>query len=338
MENDWGAAEEAAFLDASVWHGSLDRAAEILAAHPEIGGSSIYTAAILGDDAAVRRFVTADPASATAKGGPRHWDALTYLCFSKYLRLDPARSDGFVRAAQALLGAGASASTGFYDDSHQPKPEFESALYGAAGVAHHAALTRLLVESGADPNDEEVPYHSPETYDNAALHVLVESGKLTDNSLTTMLLRKSDWHDYKGIEYLLEHGADPNRMTRWRRSALQQALLRDNALRIIELLLDRGGDPASVAGLAARHGRGDVLDLLKRRGIPIELDGVERLLAACARNQADIVRAIRADSPELVAQVIAGGWHVAGGVRGHGQCRRRGAAARPRRGCARRLS
>src|ERR1041385_6634339 len=155
--------EEAAFLEASVWHGSLDRAAEILAAHPEIATSSIYTAAILGDDAAIGRFLAADPAIAPAKSGPRNWDPLTYLCFSTYLRLDPARSDGFVRAARALLDAGASANTGFYEHHHQPEPEFESALYGAAGVAHHAGLTRLLLEHGADPNDEEVPYHSPES-------------------------------------------------------------------------------------------------------------------------------------------------------------------------------
>lgn len=57
-----------------------------------------------------------------------------------------ARSAGFMRAAEALLDAGARAKTGFFDESHHPKPEFESALYGAAGVAHHAELTRLLIE------------------------------------------------------------------------------------------------------------------------------------------------------------------------------------------------
>ena len=118
-----------------------------------------------------------------------------------------------MRAATALLDAGASANTGFFDKDHQPAPEWESALYGAAGVAHHAGLTRLLLERGADPNDDEVPYHAPETHDNDALKVLVESGRLTADSLATMLLRKADWHDYDGLEYLLEHGADPNRMT-----------------------------------------------------------------------------------------------------------------------------
>src|SRR4030095_11112783 len=106
----------------------------ILADHPEVASSNIYTAAILGDDAAVRRFLALDARNATAKGGPRGWDALTHLCFSRYLRLDRARSDSFVRAAQALLDAGASANTGFFEGDHQPKPEWESVLYGAAGV------------------------------------------------------------------------------------------------------------------------------------------------------------------------------------------------------------
>ena len=199
----------AAFIEASIWHGSLEPAQAILTEHPEIAETDIYTASLLGDDATVRRLVAKNPGSATATGGPRNWDALTYLCFSKYLRLDRARTDGFVRAATALLDVGANANTGFWDASHQPEPEWESTLYGAAGVAHHPELTRVLLERGADPNDEETPYHTPESYDNAALKVLVQSGKLNEDSLATMLLRKADWHDTDGIEFLLQRGADP---------------------------------------------------------------------------------------------------------------------------------
>jgi hypothetical protein len=77
-------------------------------------------------------------------------------------------------------------------------------LYGAAGVAHHPELTRLLVERGADPNDDEVPYHSPETLDNRAMKILVKSGKLTPASIVTMLLRKFDWHDDEAVAWLLD--------------------------------------------------------------------------------------------------------------------------------------
>jgi ankyrin repeat protein len=285
------------FLREAIWHGPRDLAEAILTRHPEIAEDDIFVAATLGDDEAVRRLIADDPRSATAKGGPRECDALTYLCFSKYLRLDRTRSADFVRTATALLDAGASANTGFWEPDHQPAPEWESAIYGAAGVAFHPEITHLLLERGAEPNDEETPYHSPETYDNAALHVLVESGKLTADSLTTMLLRKADFHDLKGIRYLLEHGADPNRATRWRVTAFQQAVRRDNALANIEALLDHGADPRTAIALAARRGRADVLDAIERRGVAIEVQGVDASIAACARDSSEA-----AASPELLAQ------------------------------------
>jgi ankyrin repeat protein len=312
-------------LDASHSTGTLERAEAILAAHPEIASASIYTAAILGDDATVRRFLELDAGNATAKGGPHGWDALTYLCFSRYLRLDRTRSEGLVRAAKALLDAGASANTGWYEMNHQPKPERESALYGACGVAHHAGLTHVLLEYGADPNDEETPYHAPETYDNAALKVLVESGKLNDDSLAMILLRKTDWHDYHGIKWLLERGIDPNRMTRWGKTAFHNAVRSDNALEILEVLLDHGADPTlltadgkSAMVMAVRRGRKDALDLFARRGIPIELRGFDRLIAACARNDATSVRSIAEQEPQLVREVVAAGGRLLGEFAGVG--------------------
>jgi ankyrin repeat protein len=317
MNNPVSAVIEAACVPLNASHnsGTLERAEAILAAHPEVVSANIHTAAILGDDAAVRRFLAFDPKNATVKGGPRGWDALTHLCFSKYLRLDRSRSDGFVRAATALLDAGASANTGWFEQNHQPEPVWEPVLYGAAGIAHHAELARLLLARGAEPNDGEVVYHTPETYDNAALQVLVESGKLNDDSLAAMLLRKADWHDYNGIKYLLEHGADPNRMAHWGFTALQQALRRDNDVKIIEAMLDHGADPTlanrwdgeSAISIAVRRGRGDVLALFERQGIATALHGAERLIAACARNDAAAVHSLAESEPQLVEEILAQG-------------------------------
>ncbi len=310
-------------LDSGHASGTLERANEILAAHPDVASANVHAAAILGDEAGVRRFLAIDAGSATAKGGPRGWDALTHLCFSRYLRLDRRRSDGFVGAATALLDAGASANTGWTEEHHQPEPEWESAIYGAAGVAHHPELTRLLLDRGADPNDEETPYHAPETRNNAALKILVESGKLTHDSLATILLRKTDWHDYDGITWLLDHGVDPNRTTRWGKTALHNAILSDNDLDIVDVLLGHGADPTLVASrpdrsacaspgqtaiaMAARRGRGDVLEAFERRGIRVELHGVERLLAACARHDVATVRAIATSEPRIVDELRADG-------------------------------
>src|SRR5258706_5347208 len=133
-------------LDAGHASGTLERAEAILAAHPQIATHDIHAAAILGDDASVRRFLEVDRGNATAKGGPRGWDALTHLCFSKYLRIDRTRAQGFASAARALVEAGASANTGFFERNHQPEPAWESALYGAAGQAPKPEETRVLLE------------------------------------------------------------------------------------------------------------------------------------------------------------------------------------------------
>ncbi|HXI52705.1 MAG TPA: ankyrin repeat domain-containing protein [Candidatus Saccharimonadales bacterium] len=320
-------------LDRGHASGTLEAAEQLLREHPELSNANVYTAAILGSAEAVRAFLAADPASATVKGGPRNWDALTHLCFSRYLRLDAARSAGFVSAARALLDAGASPNTGWYEVNHQPNPGWESVLYGAAGVAHHEELTRLLVERGADPNDGEVAYHAPEGWDNGALKVLVQTGRLSDVSLSTILLRKTDWHDYEGIKWLLEQGVNPNLMTHWGKTALHNAAVSDNALEIFEVLLDHGGDPTLVGGrpdafrsaagksavaLAARRGRGDVLELFERRGIPLGLRGVEELIGACARNDGASVRSITQREPQLVAELMAEGGRLLAWFAGNG--------------------
>ena len=315
----------AAFIEAAIWHGPLDAAEAILAAHPEIARNSIHVAAIVGDDAAVRQFIAADPRNATKKEAPYDGDALVYLCLSKYLRLDPARSAAFVRAATALLDAGADPNTGF--TAKNEYGDFETALYGAAAVAQHAELTRLLLERGADPNEVETPYHVPESYDNAALKVLVESGKLNANSLTTMLLRKADIHDYDGMKYLLEHGADPNRMTRWRYTALHQAVRRDNRIELIDLMLDHGADPTlknaadgkSAVVMAVRRGRGDVLRSFARRGFSLELEGVDVLISpACATNAVAAGRVIAGLSTHLLPEFLAEGGKLLAEFAGNG--------------------
>ena len=50
-----------------------------------------------------------------------------------------------------------------------------------------------------------------------------------------------------------------------------------------------------------------MLEMIERRGIAIELQGVERLIAACARNDSAAVRAIRAKEPQLVRELVAQG-------------------------------
>ncbi|AWO00991.1 ankryin [Chitinophaga alhagiae] len=295
--------------------GTLDAAEAILAAHPEAADANIYTAAILGHENRVKELLAQQPALATAQGGPHNWDALTYLCFSRYLWMPSTRrnGNGHLHCARMLLEHGANANAGWMDDSHLPEPGWESVLYGAAGIAHHGPLTRLLLQYGADPNDGETVYHTPESYHNEAMEALVETGRLSRESINAMLLRKTDWHDYNGVRYLLAAGADPNYMTHWRRSPLQSAVLRDNDLHIVVLMMEHGGNPLlengfdgrSSLSMAARRGRGDLLRLFEQWGVPFELHGVEALIAACALNDAARAQTLVDEDPALLAALLA---------------------------------
>jgi hypothetical protein len=302
--------------------GTLDDAEAILAANPGVAATDIYAVAILGDHVGVKRLLAEDRGRATAKGGPYGWDALTYLCFSRYLRL--RGSDGFVWAAEALLDAGTDPNTGFYEPDHQPAPTFESALYGAAGVAHHGGLTRLLLARGADPNlGGEVGYHAPEGFDNDAMQAIVESERLSASGLTTMLHRKLDWTDRDGVRWLLAHGADPNALSAWGDRALHHSLARGNALPLLETLVHYGADPfltapnhgdRSAVVVAARMGRADALELFARQGHGVELHGDDAFFAALARADrgglgvsSEMVGRLASEHPETVETLAGAG-------------------------------
>lgn len=284
-------------IAATHFDATLDEAQVLLEENPEFSSKDIYSACVVGDAKAVRGFLAKNPKLAKRKGGPLGWDALTYLCFSRFLRFDKSRSAGFVAAAKMLIDAGADVQTGWYDQTHRPTPEWEGLMYGAAALAQNAELTQLLLEHGLDPNDNETPYHSPESYDLSTVRVLASSGKMTEDSLAMMLLRKADWHDLAGIELLLEHGANPNHLLFYDSNAFQHAIKRDNDIANIRAMLDHGADPTlvnskgiSAIHLAAKRGRDDILTMFRERGYSLESDEQTSIAIACALNEMDGVR------------------------------------------------
>ena len=310
---------EVAVVPRHGWHasGTLEHAELILARYPHVATANIYTAAVLADEATVRKFLTQDSTLATADGGPHGWNALTYLAFSRYLRLDKSRSDAFVPTARALLDAGASANTGwteFIDDP--PHPIQETVIYAAASLAQHPGLTRLLLEYGADPNDDETPYHVPETYDNTVMQIILDSGRFNERSLSWLAARKADWHDEKGLLLALNGGANPNYMTQWSHTPFQHSIRRDNGLIMIEMFLDHGANPhlrntgngRNAFQMAAYHGRGDILSALETRGFQIQFDGptadLDQLVAACAQANMPSVQTLIAQDPQLLSRLL----------------------------------
>ncbi|GGN03772.1 hypothetical protein GCM10010967_43270 [Dyadobacter beijingensis] len=298
------------FIRAAIWHGPLDEANALLEQHPEVAEMSIFTAAILGNAALVTRLLADDPANGARTAAPFGGNALVYLCMSKYLRLEKERGAGFLEAARALLEAGVDPNSGFRTTGQFP--EFETALYGAAGIAHDEAMTKLLLAFGADPNDEEAVYHSPETDENSAMKALVETGKVTPVNLALMLIRKHDFHDYHGAKWLLEQGTDPN--TVWfNTSPFHHALARVNHIAFLQLLLDHGANPEiqveglTAAAKAARAGRADVLAELRKRNIPYTLKGLDKLIQACAFGDTPEAQSIANSAPYLLKNLLAMG-------------------------------
>jgi ankyrin repeat protein len=309
---------EAACVDVHGWHGggNLEQAEMILAKYPGLATESIYCAAVLGNETAVHQWLERDGTLCAAKGGPHGWDALTYLCFSRYLRIDKNRSDSFAACARMLLECGADANTGWINEIDEPaKPFIEAAIYGAAAVAQSAAVTQALLDFGADPNDGETPYHVGETYDDEAVKILLRSGRFNERSLATLAMRKCDWHDDAGLLLALKHGANPNYLSAWKYSPLHQSIRRDNGLVMIEQLLDYGADPVvrnefdgrNAFQMAAWHGRGDVLDAFDRRGFKFAFKEMDALVAACARGETSAAQAMLNSAPELRESLLAVG-------------------------------
>jgi ankyrin repeat protein len=141
-----------------------------------------------------------------------------------------------------------------------------------------------------------------------------------------MLVRKADIHDDEGMKLLLQHGANPNLMPRFRTNALQHAILRDNHLPAIEMLLAHGADPSltnnrdgkSAIAMAAHRGRGDLLKLFEDRGISLKLDGVDRLVAACAMDDREAIRELTVAEPQLVDEMVAQGGMLLSEFAGNG--------------------
>ena len=129
-----------------------ERARRLLDAQPEIEQDP-WARLVLG------RGWEGDPLE---PGGPRGWAPLLYVTHSCFASVELARE---------LLARGADPNATFTNEYGEM-----SAIYGAAGVVHDPALTALLLEAGADPNDGESLYHATEATDPACLALLLEHG------------------------------------------------------------------------------------------------------------------------------------------------------------------
>lgn len=282
-----------AFLAASV-EGRPGRAARLLAGAPRMAAFDASTAAVLGEAGHLRGMLARDPALATRPDRRRGWPPLLYVCHSRWHRIDPARAEGMLEVARLLLDAGAGPNT---SNGRPARAGYRSALYGAAGIADNPALTRLLLERGANPDDDESLYHAAYHDGHACLRLLVEHGARVagTNALAALVGRD----DAEGVRFLLAAGADPGRRHAAPAPAGHLADMTLNPLAfavvgagatVVEALLEAGADPdvpcrdgRSPVRTAARRGAAGVVEALLRHGARDDVTDVDRLLGACAR-------------------------------------------------------
>jgi ankyrin repeat protein len=213
------------------WHPSRAvKALEMLGENPELSRTNIFTAAAAGDVAAARELLTDDPSLANRRGGALDWVPLLYACYS---RIDkPGYST--LEVARALLDAGADPDAGFLWRGNLPA---FTALTGAFGKGEDGnnmpphpqceALARLLLEEGADPNDEQTLYNCHFEKNDDHLELLFEYGlgqdkhgpwltRLGDRQRTpAQMLVEELWaaarkNYFDRVKLLVEHGADMN--------------------------------------------------------------------------------------------------------------------------------
>jgi Ankyrin repeats (many copies) len=251
------------------WTERRVRARELAAAHPTISGQNIYTAATVGDVAAVERMLGANPALGKMRGGPHSWVPLLYAAYSRLN--SEAEGHSTLEVARLLLEHGADPNAGFLWEGQY----LFTALTGAFGEGERGPinqpehqycyqLARLLLESGADANDGQALYNRMFTRGTRHLELLFEFGlgkgsggvwfRRLGNQLGTpskMLDDQMGWaveHNHiDRVQLLIEHGVDVNSTNnRIGRSPYELALLNDNK-EIAQYLLDHGASKPSFA-------------------------------------------------------------------------------------------
>lgn len=292
---------------------SIVAARRLLAAHPELAGATLHTAAATGDATAVQRLLDQHPAGSAeraravnAAGGPFDWPPLLYLAYS---RLGAGAGRSGLATVRLLLEAGADPNAGYL---WQGLTSPFTALTGAFGGGEQAqsahpdglALAELLLSAGADPNDNQALYNRMFTPADDHLRLLLAHGLGTEVD--------SPWRRRLGDAY-----PTPAQMLG---EQLRWAADHDLPERV-RLLLDHGVDPdtrgyhptygsQTAYRLAVLAGHREIAALLAAAGAQVAaagLDAVDAYAGACvAGDRAEVDRRLVGD-PSLPEQVRARG-------------------------------
>ncbi|MBP1989886.1 ankyrin repeat domain-containing protein [Paenibacillus eucommiae] len=293
------------FLIAAV-NENEEQAIMILDTNKEIPYSNIYAAAILGEIETVQDMLSRDAALAVTPGGPEFWEPLHYLSFSCFLK-KPQSRERFLQTAKILLEHGANPNA-FHLQKDDPYERKLSSLYGAVGIAGNAAVGKVLLDAGANPNDGESLYHSAELTSHDCLDLLYQYG--VDIHASPALFRKLDFDDYAGVKWFVEHGADLEQSLGDHGTPLHWAVFRGRSSSIIELLLKHGAqvnakrpDGKTAYTLAVRYGQTELADILLQYGANTDVHKIDSFFGAyAAANEPEILDMMK-NEPALLTSL-----------------------------------
>ncbi|TDR42026.1 ankyrin repeat protein [Tahibacter aquaticus] len=276
-------------------------AARLLHEHPQLIAGNATLACAVGDVATVRRKIADDAQWARTRAPGETMSPLVCACFSGLIQLPPF-AQGIRQTVALLLAAGADPRDTTIDTTFPDN--LLSALYGAAGRNHDAALTRLLLAAGAEPNDNESLYHAVEADDASCARLLLEAGARVSGC--NALYRALDFERPATLRLLLAHGGDANERAPLG-SPLLHAIRRRRSAEVVRILLDAGADASartahgvSAYRLARRMGLSDVAELLHGARVAGDDDDTEAFIAACASADQAAVQAMLAQRPRLI--------------------------------------
>lgn len=303
-----------------------DQARQIFADKPHLASVNIYTATVVGDVAAVADFL-AKNANVDARGGPFDWPPLLYAAYS---RLDiETEGHSTFEAARLLLEQGADPNAGFLWEGGY----LFTALTGVLGLGeddvgrgdgplwqpphpHWREFARLLLEAGADPNDNQGLYNRMQYPNDEHLKLLFEYGLGKD--------RGGPW--FKRFFQHWPYASAPRSPSDILAYQLRWAISANNFDRV-KLLVQNGADvnatsqyPAGARAPYAEavyHGDQRIADYLVAKGakrLAIILSPADEFRIACYRNDADRAgelvasdSSLRNDARELVVWAAEAG-------------------------------
>lgn len=313
----------------------------LLAQHPDLPGCSIWAAAAAGDHHALVHFLSTDPASVRSPGGPKNWEPLLYLTYS---RLGP-RTSGTDddRCLQALLDAGAdpdagwltaggstpfTALTGLFGGGEQTGTDpVEGDGASGANVGSEQAGSEQVGSGKAGNKQVSVAQPAHPQLEVLAARLLAAGADPNDGqTLYNRMFGTSDDH----LELLFRHGLGTGDGGPWHRrdplgtdtpeqmlrGQLAWAVIHGYTRRIVLLArhgvdlraaLDAGHLPMRTARtplqLAVVAGRRQSAATLRELGVDDPLDPATELIGALLDADADTAARIEAQHPGLLATV-----------------------------------